>query len=218
MCGICARFNSAIPCKSRSCCWSQTRSGCIPSRNCVTPARAGYRPRLRTCPFISTWPRARRRHFRLTFAPASKRWRRRTARWRDPRASGETSRCPRSNISPSDAVAPARQADHGRDQEQHHGDKEDRLGDFDGHAGDTAEAQNARNQRDDQERNDPAQHGPTLYPLVSKTGATESLAPCWRNNPAPELMFPPGKPRKISISREQNRGWFAKTALAATTG
>ena len=60
-----------------------------------------------------------------------------------------------------DAGAAARQADHGRDQEQHDRDEEDDLGDFDGDAGDAAEAQNTGDQRDDQKRNNPAQHDTT---------------------------------------------------------
>ena len=54
-----------------------------------------------------------------------------------------------------DVTASAHQSDHRRDQEQDHGNEEDRLGDFDGSAGDAAEAQNTRDQRDDQKRNDP---------------------------------------------------------------
>jgi hypothetical protein len=43
----------------------------------------------------------------------------------------------------SDAGAAARQADHGGDQKQHHRDKEDDFGDFDGGSGEAAKAQNA---------------------------------------------------------------------------
>ena len=87
--------------------------------------------------------------FRPISAPASRRWRKRM-RGRAPRASAARSRCPRDTQS----RAPA---DHGRDRTARR-DKEDRLGDLDGDAGDAAEAQNAGDQRDDQERDDPAQH------------------------------------------------------------
>ena len=71
-------------------------------------------------------------------------------------------------VSASDPRASARQTDHRRDQEQDDGDEEDRLGDFDGGAGDAAEAQNACDQRDDQKRNDPAQHDHDLcLPFLS---------------------------------------------------
>jgi hypothetical protein len=73
-------------------------------------------------------------------------------------------------IGVTDVTASAHQSDHGRDQKQDHGDKEDRLGDFDGDAGDTAEAQNTRDQRDDQKRNDPAQHDTTSIGCCSRDG------------------------------------------------
>ena len=76
---------------------------------------------------------------------------------RVPRAPAARWRCPRSNAKARlKPRTPARQSHHGRDQEQDDGDEEDHLGDFDRGAGDAAEAQNARDQRDDQKRNDPA--------------------------------------------------------------
>ncbi len=91
-----------------------------------------------------------------------------------------------------DAGAAARQADHGRDQEQHDRDEEDDLGDFDRGAGDAAEAQNTGDQRDDQKRNNPAQHGHApLFPLSVSTSARlrRSRIGCG-NNPAWERKFP----------------------------
>src|SRR5277367_2551348 len=91
------------------------------------------------------------------------RWPKRTRWSSDRRASAARSRCPRGNSKllfdhALDARSAARQADHGRDDEQHDGDEEDRLGDFDGDARNTAETQNAGDQSDDQEGDDPAQH------------------------------------------------------------
>src|ERR1700704_3557221 len=84
-----------------------------------------------------------------------------TRPFHDPGASAEESRCPRNSA--SDAGTSARHADHGRDQKQYDRDEEDDLGDFDGGSGNTAESQNACDQRDDQKRNDPAQHDTNLY-------------------------------------------------------
>ena len=96
---------------------------------------------------------------------------------RVPRASAARSRCPRNSASDARPGAAARQADHGRDQEQHDRDKEDDLGDFDGGAGDAAEAQNACDQRDDQKRNDPAQHDTTsVSTFCFDISATEIVA------------------------------------------
>jgi hypothetical protein len=91
----------------------------------------------------------------------------------------------------SDAVTSARQTDHGRDQEQHDRDKEDRFGDFDGYSGDAAEAQNASDQGDYQKRNDPAQHGQDLrFRLsVSSSARRERSRIGCRNNPAREQKF-----------------------------
>src|ERR1700722_11719400 len=61
-------------------------------------------------------------------------------------------------ISALDAVSAARNADHGRHDEQDDGDKEDRLGEFNGHARNAAETENAGDQGDDEKGDDPAQH------------------------------------------------------------
>src|SRR6201996_5109394 len=106
--------------------------------------------------------RGKPRRFRPMSAPASMRWRGRMKRSRVPRASAERSRCPRRSSVLLDPCTSAGEADHGRDQEQHYGDEEDDLGDFDRGAGDAAKTQNARDQRDNQKRNDPAQHGDNL--------------------------------------------------------
>jgi acyl-CoA thioester hydrolase len=122
----------------------------------------------------------------------------------------------------SDPGAAARHADHGREQKQHHGDEEDRLGDFDGYAGDAAEAQNAGDQRDDQERNDPAQHHRTsVCNPCFKIRATENLAPALeiirrRNKCSGPFRGP--ETTKILFWREQNQGWRRKSAPAAATG
>jgi len=77
-----------------------------------------------------------------------------------------------------DASAPARQTDHGRDQEQHDSNKEDDLGDFDGGSGDAAKAQDAGDQGDDQKRNDLTQHDTDLrFPRFgSSNSATMSAS------------------------------------------
>src|SRR6266478_5807737 len=106
------------------------------------------------------------------FAPASRHWRTLTDPSRAPRASAEKSRCPRNSYSGSDAASSARQTDHGRDQEQHDRDEEDDLGDFDRGSGDTAKAQKARDQGNDQKRNDPAQHDMDL--LFPRSGSSIS--------------------------------------------
>src|SRR6266478_5010123 len=106
------------------------------------------------------------------FAPASRHWRTLTDPSRAPRASAETSRCPRNSYSGSDAGSSARQTDHGRDQEQHDRDEEDDLGVFDRGSGDTAKAQNARDQGNDQKRNDPAQHD--MHLLFPRSGSSIS--------------------------------------------
>src|SRR5712672_2147192 len=154
------------------------KSGCIPFRNCATPPTAGCPPLRRTCLFISTWPREKPRRSHPTFAPASTPWRTPTNRSPAPRASAEKSRCPRDNGFASHAGTSARQTHHGRDQEQHDRDEEDGLGDFDGGTGNAAKTQNACDQRDDQKRNDPAQHDQNLcFPLsVSTISATMSIA------------------------------------------
>src|SRR6266436_747467 len=179
MCDICGKFTSAIPCRFR-CCWSpRMKSGCIPFRNCATPPKAGYPPLRRTCLFISTWPREKPRRFLPIFVAASRPWRTPTNQSPAPRASAEKSRCPRnSDCFRSDAGTSARQTNHGRNQEQHDRDEKDDLGDFDGGTGNAAKTQNACDQRDDQKRNDPAQHDQNLcFPLsVSTISATMSIA------------------------------------------
>src|SRR6187399_3294291 len=69
---------------------------------------------------------------------------------------------------PLNVASPADQPHHRRDQEQDDGDEEDRLGDFDGDAGDAAKTQNTRDQRDDQKRNYPAQHDTTSIGCCSR--------------------------------------------------
>src|SRR5712664_1822101 len=77
----------------------------------------------------------------------------------------------------SDAGTAPRQTDHGGNQEQHYRDEEDDLGDFDGGSGDAAEAQNACDQGDDQERNDPAEHDTDLcFHFLFNVSATKNAA------------------------------------------
>ena len=84
-------------------------------------------------------------------------------------------------VSASDPGAAAHQSDHGRDQEQHDRDEEDDLGDFDRGAGDAAEAQNACDQRDDQKRNDPAQHDTILcFTFCFDISATDIAHRLWK--------------------------------------
>src|ERR1700742_4920742 len=116
---------------------------------------------------MSIWACERPRPFRLTSASTSLPSRKPTPTSRGRRASDALSRCPRADsYAPLDPGAAARQADHGRDEKQDDGDKEDRLGGFNGNARDAAETQNTGDQRDDQKRNDPAQHDTLRFLLT----------------------------------------------------
>src|SRR6202042_717411 len=171
---------------------------------------------------ISTWVCEKPRPSRPTSAPPSTRWPRRTRWSRDLRASAARSRCPQRNSEllfehnlfgksvptfPDYALDPrstARQTDHGRDDEQHDRDEEDRLGDFDGDARDAAETQNAGDQGDDQEGDDPAQHD-KLRNLDSRADATcadafdEIIVPGNKGSG----HFKAARKRKISPGKEQ---------------
>src|SRR5258708_10687395 len=106
-------------------------------------------------------------------------------------------------ISVSDAGTSARQADHGRDQEQHNRNEKDDLGDFDRGSGDTTKAKNACDQRDYQKRNNPTQHDTDLcfHFLFQSARLRSSRFDC-RNNPGWERRFPavPGaKPAQKTV-------------------
>src|SRR5580693_6448571 len=152
---------------------------------------------------MSTWPRERQHPFHPTSAPASRPWRKPTPPSRGPRAWGAKLRCLRNKL---DVVASAGQTNHGRDQEQHHGDKEDGLGDLDGHPGDTAKAQNARDQRDDEKCNDPAQHDTASFSnSVSTSALIAPIVKTSRNRNKSSGHLGTRKRGKRPISTEQNR-------------
>ena len=133
---------------------------------------------------------------------------------RGPRASAGRWRCPRSRFL-LDARAPAREADYGRDQEQDDGDEEDRLGDFDGDAGDPAEAQNARDQCDDQKRNDPTQHDTTSVWFRSARSVAPWLAETIR--PGSDGSAVPN-PENLPIRRNKTTGPPAKIRRRKVAG
>ncbi len=123
----------------------------------------------------------------------------------------------------SDPGAPARQADHGRDQEQHDRDEEDGLGDFDGRAGDAAEAQNTRDQRNNQKRNNPAQHDKTSglnFPFRyqrdpwHRASAAETIRPGNKSS----ALFRTGKWRKMAPVKGTKSPLKGETAAARATG
>jgi hypothetical protein len=60
-------------------------------------------------------------------------------------------------------ISTAHQADHGRDREQDDRDEKDELRDFDGGAGDAAEAEQSRDQGDDEKSDSPTKHGVTSH-------------------------------------------------------
>src|SRR3569623_83472 len=69
----------------------------------------------------------------------------------------------------------AHQADKRRDREQHDGDEEHDLGDFNRRTRDAAEAQKARHQRDDEKRHNPTQHGSLLVSDRSHRSSAKTI-------------------------------------------
>ena len=90
------------------------------------------------------------------------------------------------------------------------------LGDFDRSAGDAAKAQDAGDQRDNQKRNNPAQHGHDLcFDYLSRDRRGWTRAHLLQNNPARERKFRAARRwRKFADRAEQIRG-PAETAACA---
>src|SRR6266702_426827 len=142
------------------------------------------------------------RRFRPISSSVSRRSPRPTAPWPGPRASAGTWRCPRSGKRLDPAAAG--EADHGRDQEQHHRDEEDDLGDFDRRAGEAAEAQDTGDQCDNQKRHNPAQHGQNLCFDHCLRSARLTRLTC-PNNLQLGTMVPARRTRKFARPTGTNR-------------
>jgi hypothetical protein len=82
-------------------------------------------------------------------------------------------------------AASAQKADHGRDGKQHDGDEENELRDFDRGAGNAAETEHGRDERDDQECDCPTEHDVTSR--VLKTGNADDA----RSTPSATVRFRP---------------------------
>ena len=133
---------------------------------------------------------------------------------RAPRASAGRWRCPRNSarIGVRRCVRPRARPTTAETRNRIDGDEEDRLGDFDGGAGDAAEAQNACDQRDDQKRNDPAQHDTTSIGCCSRDGRDCSVAHRLQKQSGPETMVPGRRNREnLTIPAEQNRRLASKS-------